>query len=402
MMVSLFQWGAVIGIFYCCSSAMSYCLWNLIRNFVLCFESLLFCWHYCESAFIISLTLIYIYSFLQCHGDIELYPGRRKLKINSSICHWNLNSLAAHNFLKLTQLIAYNLIYKHNFICPSETYLDSSIPDNLIDIEGYTLIRADHPDNIKRGGVCIYYKKSLPVQIINQNYLKEALLLEMSYNNKKLIVSVIYCSPSQSTDEFDSFLSNVANLLNDINKRKPSLSVVTGDFNSRSFSWWSRDTNTIGRLKLFSLTSSNGLSQLINEPTHNQANSTSCIDLIFTDQENLSVNSGVHSSLHPNCHHQIVRSSFNLNIYYPSPYQQLVWDYKKANSTTIRKALDSVNWERLFHGKDINAQVTLFNDTILNVFKNYVPNKYITIDDKDPVWMNDNIKAKIKTKYLLF
>ena len=61
-----------------------------------------------------------------------------------------------------------------------------------------------------------------------------------------------------------------------------------------------------------------------------------------------------------------------------------------------------MNWERLFRGKDINAHVTSFNDTILNVFKNYVPNKYITIDDKDPVWMNDTIKAKIKTKNLLF
>ena len=58
----------------------------------------------------------------------------------------------------------------------------------------------------------------------------------MSYNDKKVIVSVIYLSPSQSTDEFDSFLSNFENFLNDINKRKSSLSVVTGDFNSRSSS----------------------------------------------------------------------------------------------------------------------------------------------------------------------
>ena len=202
MKVSLFYWRAVIGIFNCRSSARSYRVCNLIKSFVTCFKILLFCWHYFESAFIILLTLIYIHIFLQCYGDIEINPGPRKLKINSfSICHWNLNSLATHNFSKLTQLIAYNSIYKHDFICLSETYLDSSIPDNLIDIEGYKLIRADHPDNIKRCGVCIYYKESLPVQIINQHYLKEALLLEMSYNNKKVIVSVIYRSPSQSIDE---------------------------------------------------------------------------------------------------------------------------------------------------------------------------------------------------------
>ena len=35
---------------------------------------------------------------------------------------------------------------------------------------------------------------------------------------------------------------------------------------------------------------------------------------------------------------------------------------------------------------------------MLNVFINYVPNKYITIDDKDPVWMNETIKSKIKAK----
>ena len=43
-------------------------------------------------------------------------------------------------------------------------------------------------------------------------------------------------------------------------------------------------------------------------------------------------------------------------------------------------------------------QVGAFNETILNVFRNYVPNKYITIDDKDPAWMNENIKTKIKEK----
>ena len=123
---------------------------------------------------------------------------------------------------------------------------------------------------------------------------------------------------------------------------------------------------------------------------------------MFTDQPSLSINSGVHSSLHPNCHHQIVYSTFNLNIYYPPPYQRLVWDYKKADEKSIRKALDSVNWERLFESKNIDSQVMTLNETILNVFRNYVPNKYITIDDKDPVWMNETIKSKIKTKNKLY
>ena len=54
-----------------------------------------------------------------------------------------------------------------HIIFEAYTSKSTSIPDNLIDIEGYKLIRADHPDNIKKGGVCIYYKELLPVRIIS-------------------------------------------------------------------------------------------------------------------------------------------------------------------------------------------------------------------------------------------
>ena len=86
-----------------------------------------------------------------------------------------------------------------------------------------------------------------------------------------MFVSVIYHSSSQSNNEFEVFLSNMEKLLSDIKKCKPSLSVIAGDFNARSSYWWCKDINTTEGSKLFSLTSSNGFFQLINEPTHVQA-----------------------------------------------------------------------------------------------------------------------------------
>ena len=136
----------------------------------------------------------------------------------------------------------------------------------------------------------------------------------MSCNNKKGIVSVIYRSPSPDVSEFDLFLSNFKKRLSDRNERKPFLSVITGVFNARSSLCWSKDINTTERSKFFPLTSSNWFAQLINEPTHVQTTSSSCIESIFTNQPNLSVNSGVHESLHPNFHHQIIHSCFNPNI----------------------------------------------------------------------------------------
>ena len=53
-------------------------------------------------------------------------------------------------------------------------------------------------------------------------------------------------------------------------------------------------------------------------------------------------------------------------------------------------------------GLMVIAQVKALNVTLLNVFRNYVPNKYITVDDKDLVQMNEIIKSKMKTKNKLF
>ena len=153
------------------------------------FWILIWCFRYFESFFFSLLTSLYTFLLLCYHGDIELNSGPNKSKENTpSICHWNLNSITGHNFSKLLQLKAYISTYKHDFICLSETYLDPSTPSNVTDIEGYKLIRSDHPDNIKRGGVCIYYKDSLPVRVINLPFLKEALLLEVWYNKTKVIV----------------------------------------------------------------------------------------------------------------------------------------------------------------------------------------------------------------------
>ena len=48
-------------------------------------------------------------------------------------------------------------------------------PDNLLEVDGYNLVCADHPDNIKKGGVCVYYEESPPVRVISLPYLEEAL-----------------------------------------------------------------------------------------------------------------------------------------------------------------------------------------------------------------------------------
>ena len=63
--------------------------------------------------------------------------------------------------------------------------------------------------------------------------------------------------------------------------------------------------------KIDTIASSYGLNHLIQESTHILNSSSSCIDLIFTSQTNLVMESGIPSSLHSICQHQIGFAKFN-------------------------------------------------------------------------------------------
>ena len=73
-------------------------------------------------------------------GDIEQNPGPKSNSCqNFSICHWNLNIIFAHNFIKISPLKTYTATHKLDVVCLSETYLDSSIlnDDDNLEIPGY-------------------------------------------------------------------------------------------------------------------------------------------------------------------------------------------------------------------------------------------------------------------------
>ena len=106
------------------------------------------------------------------------------------------------------------------------------------------------------------------------------------------------------------------------------------------------------------------------------------------------MNSVVHPSFHQNCYHQTIFAQINLKVYHPPPYKRLLWDYKKGNIDAINLAIKSFNWERAFNGKHINSQVELFNETLMTIFSNFIPNKVKTFRDSDPPWMNDT-KTKL-------
>ena len=61
-------------------------------------------------------------------------------------------------------------------------------------MEGYNLIRADHPDNIKRGGVFLYFKKSLALRKIELSHMTKCLLCEVNVEGQVGFIIASYRS----------------------------------------------------------------------------------------------------------------------------------------------------------------------------------------------------------------
>ena len=109
----------------------------------------------------------------------------------------------------------YNAIHTYDIICLSETYLnhDTLCDNDNLGIPGYELLRADHLSNQTQGVICIYHKDFVSIKVNNISCLKECLNFNLSVYGKQCNITLIYRSPSQSSEEFDTFLSNFELLL---------------------------------------------------------------------------------------------------------------------------------------------------------------------------------------------
>ena len=62
-------------------------------------------------------------------------------------------------------------------------------------------------------------------------------------------------------------------------------------------------------------------------------------------QPNLVMELGVHSSLNPNCNHQVVFAKFNLFCVHHLT-KELFWVYEKADAEHIQRAINEFDWIR--------------------------------------------------------
>ena len=124
---------------HCISFSTFHCISSTFRSIT----------NHLEAGNVKMLYLLYIIGLLNCCGDIEINPGPEQSSL--TFCHWNLNGITAHDFIKVSLLHGYITDRNFDIICFSGTFLNSSLnrDDDRSNIEGYNLIRSDDPSGLK-------------------------------------------------------------------------------------------------------------------------------------------------------------------------------------------------------------------------------------------------------------
>ena len=70
--------------------------------------------------------------------------------------------VVSYDFLRVSLIEAYNSVFSYDLIAIAETHIDSTIDEGRLALDGYSFIKGNHPRNVKKGGVGLYVKDSLP------------------------------------------------------------------------------------------------------------------------------------------------------------------------------------------------------------------------------------------------
>lgn len=167
-------------------------------------------------------------------------------------------------------------LYKPGIICVVESWLDSTIEDAEICIQGYKTVRLDR--NRHGGGLVIYVNNLFTSSVLYSGSPDfEFLMLSLTSPRTTVInpdfyIALFYRPPSSNISLLDTLFSTLCNL-------NPSIFVNTciiGDFNIDFLSPPQLLYN-----KLLSVMSSFNLSQVISEPTRVVNDCSSLIDFAF-------------------------------------------------------------------------------------------------------------------------
>ena len=105
-----------------------------------------------------------------------------------------------------------------------------------------------------------------------------------------------------------------------------------------------------------------------------------CIDLTLCNNPNIISKHGIDISMFDNVTINIICASVDIRVPHPPSHTLKAWDYSRAKVTNIQQAIFALDWMKAFENLSASSKADVLNETLLNILRNYIPNKKIKFD----------------------
>nr|CAI5861241.1 unnamed protein product [Callosobruchus analis] len=288
----------------------------------------------------------------------------------------NIRSLLP-SFNDLSQIIVQ---HNYDFFGITETWLNRSINDNQLKINGYNLYRKDR--ETRGGGVCIYVKETYATHVIDGlDDAIEQIWVEIKTNKQNLAMDTVYRSPNEDVTTFWSIFEDT---LSSVHMPVDKL-VCTGDFSINMFNINNRQVDQMNTIM-----STFDLKQIIDEPTRITFSTTTLIDLIMVNSDSEIVDTGTFDT--------------NLSDHFIT-YLQIQIDASRTEPKLFEHDLYRIPFNGLYDTDNIDSKVFILEDSIVKLFDIHAPLISVRCTKPHAPWMTDVIgimtKKNKKTKIIL-
>ena len=314
------------------------------------------------------------------HGDDEpVEPVKDELKI----FYTNVQSL----FGKLGELEATASVLKPDIILLTETWLNDSISNAALGLNGYTLqseLRSDKTTSANGigGGLVVYTRTGLEVCRTDRFQQYEFTQFIEFEIEGKLNIILVYRSPNSCPENTEE--------LSRIIRGMKSNTIIIGDFNLPGIDWEAGTAYPRGRGVLEAVAEA-GAEQMVAFPTHVRGN---ILDLVITNCPSsiLAISDAGRIGKSDHCGLWIetaVRFGKKTKIT-KRP------DWKKADTVSLQKYLQK-DWDTVLGGLNTEAAWDKFKEIMSEAVSKYVPLSTCR-GAGTPPWLNRDIVKLVRRK----